>query len=320
MAREPLVKHIYTADPSAHSFENKIYVYCSHDLDVDCPEDDTGDQYGMTDYHILSLENGLGPAVDYGEALHLKDVPWASKQMWAPDAAFKGGRYYLYFPARDKQGQFKIGVAVSDKPAGPFKAEPQPIEGSFSIDPCSFQDEDGSYYLSFGGMWGGQLQCWEKGYFDGKAPLQPGPDQDAICPKIAKLSSDMLSFEAKPRDLLILDEQGRKLKSGDITRRYFEGPWMHKYDGTYYFSYSTGDAHTLVYATSKTPFGPYTFRGTILPPVVGWTTHHSIIEHKGKWYLFYHDSSLSGGKSNKRSVKVQELFYDSTGAIKPMTP
>ena len=76
----------------------------------------------------------------------------------------------------------------ADKPAGPFKAEPQPIEGSFSIDPCSFQDEDGSYYLSFGGMWGGQLQCWEKGYFDGKAPLQPGPDQDASR-KLRRLSN-----------------------------------------------------------------------------------------------------------------------------------
>jgi beta-xylosidase len=258
--------------------------------------------------------------VDCGEALHVKQVPWASKQMWAPDFAVKGGKYYLYFPARDKEGKFVIGVAVSSKPEGPYKAEPEPIKGSGSIDPCSFQDDDGSYYLYFGGMWGGQLQCWQSGRFDPNAPKQPAPEEDAVCPKVAKLTGDMLSFESAPREAVILDEQGKKLKSGDISRRYFEGPWMHKYKGTYYFSYSTGDAHTLVYATADNPYGPFTFKGTILSPVIGWTTHHSIVEHKGKWYLYYHDSSLSGGISCKRSVKVQELFYEADGSIKPMTP
>ena len=86
----------------------------------------------------------------------------------------------------------------------------------------------------------------------------------------------------------------------------------------YYFSYSTGDTHFLVYATSDNPFGPFTYRGRILEPVVGWTTHHSIVEFEGKWYLFYHDASLSGGQSHLRCVKVKEIFYAPDGSILPV--
>lgn len=317
--KSPLIRHLYTADPSAHVFDGKVYIYPSHDLDEDIPENDLGDQYGMTDYHILSQDHPEGPATDHGEALHVRDVPWASKQMWAPDAAFKNGRYYFYFPARDKQGIFRIGVATADKPMGPFKAEPQPIKGSFSIDPCVFRDDDGEHYILFGGIWGGQLQCWTTGKFvaDAKEPVDSRP---ALCPKIAKLTPDLLQFATAPKDGVIVDEAGQPLKGSDTTRRFFEGPWMHKYQGTYYLSYSTGDTHLLCYATAKSPMGPFTYRGSFLPPVVGWTTHHSIVEHQGRWWLYYHDSSLSGGISSKRSVKVQELFYNADGTIKPMTP
>ena len=92
---EVLVNHIFTADPSAHVFEGKIYIYPSHDLDHDVPINDNGDQYDMEDYHILSIDDFNSACVDNGEALHLKDVPWASKQLWAPDAALKNGTYYL---------------------------------------------------------------------------------------------------------------------------------------------------------------------------------------------------------------------------------
>jgi hypothetical protein len=130
----------------------------------------------------------------------------------------------------------------------------------------------------------------------------------------------MLQFETAPRDLVVLDERGLPLRARDNERRYFEGPWMHQYRGTYYFSYSTGDTHRLVYATGDDPFGPFTFRGEILSPVIGWTTHHSIVEFQGRSYLYYHDASLSGGVSHKRCVKVQELFYDNKGAIRPLQP
>jgi len=319
MKRPPLITSFYTADPSAHVFEGKIYIYPSHDLDLEAEENDNGDQYAMTDYRVLSQAHPEAPAVAHEVALAVTDVPWASKQMWAPDAAFRHGRYYLYFPARDKAGIFRIGVATSTRPEGPFAPQPEPIRGSFSIDPCAFRDDDGEFYLYFGGVWGGQLQCWQTGRFDpnGKMPPDEAP---AIQPQVARLREDMLEFATPPQRLVITDEAGVPLKAGDNGRRYFEGPWMHKYRGTYYFSYSTGDTHTLVYATSSSPFGPFVFRGRILSPVIGWTTHHSIVEHDGRWWLYYHDSSLSGGVSHKRCVKVQELFYEADGSIRPMEP
>jgi hypothetical protein len=156
--------------------------------------------------------------------------------------------------------------------------------------------------------------------FDAARPTPASTDVPALCPKVARMSADMLQFAAPPQDVTILDDAGKPLMSHDNARRYFEGPWMHKYKDTYYFSYSTGDTHTLVYATGKKPMGPFTFRGRILSPVIGWTTHHSIVEFQGRWWLYYHDASLSGGISHKRSVKVQELFYNPDGTIRAMEP
>lgn len=316
---KPLVTHIFTADPSAHVFDGKIYVYPSHDLAHECEDNDNGDQYNMEDYHILCMDDIDAPCVDCGEVLHMKDVPWVSKQMWAPDAAEKDGKYYLYFPARDKEGQFHIGVAISDSPAGKFIPQPNYIEGSFSIDPAVLMDDDGQGYVYFGGLWGGQLEKWQTGTF---LPEEDGPkgDENALGPRVGRLTDDMLSFKEAPKEIVILDENGEPLKAGDEDRRYFEGPWMHKYNGTYYLSYSTGTTHYIVYATSDKPEGPFTYRGRILEPVIGWTTHHSIVEFKGKWYLFYHDSSLSGGINSQRSVKFCELHYNEDGTIQTIKP
>lgn len=316
---EPLVKHMYTADPSAHVFEGKIYIYPSHDLDNDNAINDNGDQYDMEDYHVLSMEDEGAPCVDHGEALHVRDVPWASKQMWAPDAAFKNNTYYLFFPARDNDGIFRIGVATSASPSGPFKAEENYIPGSFSIDPAVFIDEDGKSYMYFGGLWGGQLEKWQTGTF---LPDETGPtgNEPALGPRVAELSDDMLTFKSAPQEISIVDGDGKPLTAGDEDRRYFEGPWVHKHNGYYYLSYSTGSTHKLVYAISKNPMGPYVYQGVILTPVIGWTTHHSIIQFKDKWFLFYHDSSLSGGIDNKRSVKFTELKYNPDGTIQTIDP
>jgi len=314
------VTHIFTADPSAHVFNGKLYIYPSHDRETPIEDNDNGDQYDMVDYHVLSLPSIPGPVTDHGIALSMETIPWVAKQLWAPDAAFKDGKYYLYFPARDKENIFRIGVATSDVPEGPFQPEKGPIEGSYSIDPATFVDEDGSAYLYFGGLWGGQLQCWMKeGIFD---PTMSGPKEpsgravEALAPRVAKLSEDMLSFESKDTALVILaPETGKPILADDHARRFFEAAWMHKYKGTYYFSYSTGDTHFLVYATGSSPLGPFTYRGKILDPVLGWTTHHSIVEFQGKWWLFYHDASLSKGVNHLRSVKCRELIYDEQGNI-----
>jgi beta-xylosidase len=316
---EPLLTHMFTADPSAHVFEGKIYIYPSHDLDKDVVDNDNGDQYQMEDYHVLSMDDINSPCVDHGEVLHMKDVPWVSKQMWAPDAAYKNDTYYLYFPARDKEGIFRIGVASSKNPAGPFTPQPNYIEGTFSIDPAVLVDDDNRAYIYFGGLWGGQLEKWRTNSFDPNGK-EPAPDQPAVGPRVAELSDDMLSLKEAAQEIVILDEKGNPLLAGDEDRRYFEGPWMHKFNGKYYLSYSTGSTHYLVYAEGDNPKGPFTYKGRILEPVIGWTTHHSIVQFKDKWYLFYHDSSLSGGVNHLRCVKYTELTIDPDGTIHTIKP
>jgi hypothetical protein len=302
------------ADPAVHVFNGKLYIYPSHDVDCDVVENDNGDHFNMKDYHVFSMDDVKGEVTDHGVVLDIKDIPWAGRQLWDSDVACKNGKYYMYFPLKDKNDIFKIGVAISDKPEGPFKPQNDPMKGSYSIDPAVFED-NGKHYMYFGGLWGGQLQR----YRNNKAlesAVRPENDEPALCAKVARLSDTMLDFAEEPRDVVILDENGKALTAGDNQRRFFEASWMHKYNGKYYFSYSTGDTHLLCYATGDNPYGPFTYRGVILTPVIGWTTHHAIVEYKGKWYLFHHDSVPSGGKSWLRSLKVTDLEYDANGAIK----
>ena len=141
----------------------------------------------MEDYHVFSMNNINGDVTDYGMALHVDDVKWAEKQMWAPDANEKDGKYYLFFPAKDYKGIFRIGVAVGENPEGPFTPMDKPIEGSFSIDPAVYKDDNGEYYMYFGGIWGGQLQRWRKGVFNSNnsaspTAFLPNDDEPALLP------------------------------------------------------------------------------------------------------------------------------------------
>ena len=309
-----LVPHLYTADAAVHVFDGKLFIYPSHDVESGIPENDNGDHFDMRDYHVFSMESIDGEVIDHGKVLDVKDIPWSGRQLWDSDAATKDGKYYIYFSLKDKNDVFHIGVAVSDCPQGPFVPQDHPIKGSYSIDPCVFQDKDGSHYMYFGGIWGGQLQR----YRNNKAiecGHEPADLEPALCPKVVKISDNMLEFAEEPKDLVILDENGEPLKAGDHDRRFFEASWMHYYNGKYYFSYSTGDTHLLCYAIGDNPYGPFTYQGVILTPVLGWTTHHCIAEFKGKWYLFHHDCHPSGGRTWLRSLKVIELEYDSDGAI-----
>ena len=320
---QPLTREIYTADPSAHVFNGKMYIYPSHDIPTDIPDDDLGSEYAMRDYRVLEMDSIHGPVTVGPVALDVKDVPWASKQMWAPDAAYKGGQYFLYFPARDKAGHFRIGVATGTSPMGPFRAEPDPIAGAFSIDPAVFTGKDGQSYLYFGGIWGGQLQNWTAGKFVGGSETDLKRDQEpALSPKVARLSADMLHLAGPAQNAVIVDEHGKPLLGGDHTRRFFEAPWMFERSGRYYLTYSTGDTHFLAYAVGSTPLGPFTYKGHFLLPVQGWTTHHSIVEWHGSWWLFYADTQLSG-KNHLRNVKVTQLTFNAAGEINlvdPFTP
>lgn len=322
---QPLVSHIYTADPSAHVFNGKIYIYPSHDVDAGEAFDDLGSHFAMEDYHVISMDSIDSEAIDNGVALHVNDVAWAEQQMWAPDANEKDGTYYLFFPAKAYDGIFRIGVATSSSPTGPFTAQPAAIKDSFSIDPAVFKDDDGSYYMYFGGLWGGQLQRWRAGTFNADQPDSPSAflpqdNEPALLPYVARMADDLLEFAEKPVAIEIVDENGALLLAGDKERRFFEAAWMHKYKGKYYFSYSTGDTHFICYAIGDNPYGPFTYAGRILNPVVGWTSHHSICAVDDKWYLFYHDSSLSKGITHLRSIKVAEITYRPDGTIETLNP
>lgn len=302
------------ADPSVHVFNGRLYIYPSHDRESGIPENDNGDHFDMNDYHVLSTDDVMnGEVTDHGVALRVADIPWAGRQLWDCDVAYKDGKYYLYFPLKDRNDIFRMGVAISDKPEGPFIPQPDPIRGSYSIDMAVFRDDDGSHYIYFGGIWGGQLQR----YRDNKAienPHLPADDEPALPSRVVKLADNMLEFAEEPRPVVILGEDGKPLTAGD-PHRFFEASWMHKYNGKYYLSYSTGDTHLLCYAVGDNPYGPFTYQGVILTPVIGWTTHHSIAEYKGKWYLFHHDCVPSNGKTWLRSLKVVELEYDADGKI-----
>ena len=310
-----LVDHDFMADPAVHVFEGKLYIYPSHDRESGIPENDNGDHFDMNDYHVFStsdIEND--PLMDHGIVLKVSDIPWAGRQLWDCDVALKNGKYYMVYPLKDKTDIFRLGVAISDTPAGPFVPLPDPIRGSYSIDPAIFEDTDGSHYMYFGGLWGGQLQR----YKDNKAlecAYLPSGEELALPSRVVRLSDDMLGFAEEPRPVTILNQDGTPMKAGQINR-FFEASWMHRYNGRYYFSYSTGDTHLLCYAIGDNPYGPFIYQGVILTPVVGWTTHHAIAEFKGKWYLFHHDSVPSGGRTWLRSLKVVELEYNEDGTIK----
>jgi hypothetical protein len=314
---KPLVSHIYTADPSAHVFNGRIYVYPSHDTATGTKEDDLGSHFDMRDYHVLSMDSVGGPVTDHGVALDIKNVPWAGRQMWAPDAAYANGKYYLYFPVKNKEDVFQIGVAVSDKPEGPFTAEKEPIKNTYSIDPCVFKDDNGKFYLYFGGIWGGQLQRWNNNKYDSTAKNRT-KDEMAVLPRMARLNADMKSLAEPVKEIKLVDKDRRPFGEKDNDKRFFEAAWMFKYNGKYYFTYSTGDTHFLCYAIGNNPYGPFTYQGVLLNPVEGWTNHHSIIQFKDKWYLFYHDTQLSG-KTHLRNVKVTELKFNPDGSIQTIT-
>ena len=248
----------------------------------------------MRDYHVFSLDAIGDKPVDHGVVLDIKDVPWAGRQMWAPDAAEQNGRYYFYFPAKDKQDVFRIGVAVGNNPAGPFTREPEPIKGTLQHRSGCLQGQRRPALHVLRRHLGrstpalGHWHIQPEGRVSGQRSSRPSAARSPVW------RDDMISLAEAPQDVVVQDESGKPLTSGDNARRFFEASWMHKYRDTYYFSYSTGDTHFIVYATSKSPYGPFTYKGKILEPVLGWTNHHSIVEFKGKWYLFYHDAQALG--------------------------
>lgn len=281
----PFITHIFTADPSGHVWEDgRLYVYASQDIDPPRGCD------LMDKYHVFSTDN-LKDWTDHGEILNSSQVEWGRPEggfMWAPDCAYKNGKYYFYFPhpsGTDWNHTWKIGIAISDQPASDFKVEGY-IKGlgdEFSmIDPCVFVDEDGKAYL----YWGGGGKC-----------------------KGVELKDNMTEIANEPNPMEGLID-------------FHEASWVHKHNGLYYLSYADNhkdkvgrNANRLHYATSDSPLGPWKYRGIYLMPTGCDTSHGSIVKFKGQWYALYHNQILSG-RGNLRSICIDPLYYNEDGTIK----
>ena len=286
-ATNPLIMDQFTADPTARVFEGKIYVYPSHDIKAPPQYKGRPDWFVMEDYHVFSSEN-LTDWKDHGVILTQTGVEWTNKTayaMWAPDCVFRDGKYYFYFPAIAKTGGMRIGVAVADKPYGPFKPMATPIEGVHGIDPGVLIDKDGSAYLFYA----------MNGIF------------------LARLKPSMLEIEGEPKPVSNLPAKG-----------LLEGPFAFERNGIYYLTYPHVEKkiERLEYAMSTSATGPFKQAGVILDESASgcWTVHHSIVEYKGQWYLFYHDRDLSPSFDKHRSIRADKLFFNSDGTIRKVVP
>ena len=284
----PIITGQFTADPTARVFEGKIYMYPSHDIPSVITHHDGSAWFSMPDYHVFSSED-LASWTDHGVILRQEDVPWGKPDayaMWAPDCVQKDGKYYFYFPDAPAAGWgFGIGAAVSDKPAGPFVPQEKPIQGVAGIDPCVLVDDDGKAYIYWSGM--GLRGC--------------------------RLADNMIELEG---DQVRLDEP--------LPEGFKEGPFAFKRNGRYYLTYPwvRKDTEALAYAMSDNPLGPFEYKGIIMKesPTGCWTNHHSLVEYKGEWYLFYHHNDYSPHFDKNRSARIDRVFFNDDGTIQEVVP
>ncbi|RYX82016.1 glycosyl hydrolase family 43 [bacterium] len=279
-AQNPIITSMYTADPSAHVWKDgRLYIYASHDISPSRGCD------LMDQYHVFSTDDMVNWK-DHGEILRASQVTWGRPEggfMWAPDCVYKNGTYYFYFPHPSDSkwnDSWKIGIATSKNPASDFKVQGY-IKGIESmIDPCVFIDDDGKAYFYYGG--GGTC-------------------------KGGRLKDNMMEIDGQLQEMKGLVD-------------FHEATWVHKRNGIYYLSYADnndkdGKHNQMRYATSKSPLGPWEHKGVYMDPTDSFTNHGSIVQFKGQWYSFYHNSSLSH-HDWERSVCVDKLEYDADGNIK----
>lgn len=304
-AQNPIIHDQFTADPTARVFNGKVYLYPSHDIPA--PAGKRQDWFCMEDYHVFSSEN-LTDWTDHGIIVLQTTVPWGKPDgysMWAPDCVCKNGRYYFYFPNAPKEGRgFAIGVATADKPEGPFTCENTPIAGVSGIDPCVLLDDDGQAYLYWSGM-----------------GIRGG-----------KLKDNMKELDGELQEVSIPGREGMPtIKVGGTEMKglpegFKEGPFAFKRDGHYYLTFpwvrKEGSTETLAYAMSDNPLGPWTFKGIIMAEHSNhcWTNHHSIVEYRGEWLLFYHHNDYSPRFDKMRSAHIDRICFNPDGTIQEVKP
>lgn len=289
VAQNPLIMTQFTADPSARVFNGKVYIYPSHNI-LATPGHGKPGWFCMQDYHVFSSAN-LTDWTDHGVIVSQNKVPWADStaySMWAPDCIERDGKYYFYFPTVAKAGGgrgFSVGVAIADKPEGPFVPQPLPIAGIHGIDPNVQIDKDGQAYI-----------YWAQGNLYG-----------------AKLKANMLELASEPVKLEGFPDKGLK-----------EGPYLFARKGIYYMTYPhvADKIERLEYAMSDNPLGPFKYAGVLMDESASgcWTNHQSVIEFKNQWYLFYHNDDLSPNFDKNRSVRADSLFFNQDGTIRKVNP
>jgi beta-xylosidase len=286
-SQNPIIRDQFTADPTGRVFNGKMYLFPSHDIPA--PESfPRKDWFCMGDYHVFSSSN-LTDWTDHGVILSQEKVEWVnptSFSMWAPDCIERSGKYYFYFPANVKTGRgFGIGVAIADKPEGPYVPEKEPIANVRGIDPSVFIDKDGQAYI----------------YYSLNRIFA------------AKLKDNMTELASEPVVL------------GDLpTKGLVEGPFFFERNGIYYLTYPhvENKIERLEYAMGDNPLGPFKVTGVIMDetPMGTWTNHHSLVQYNGQWYLFYHQSAYSPKFDKNRSVCIDSLFFNEDGTIRKVIP
>ncbi|MEZ0606914.1 glycoside hydrolase family 43 protein [Fibrella sp. WM1] len=276
------------ADPEVAVFGKRYWIYPTY-----------SDKYNKQVFMDAFSSPDLVNWTKHPRIVDTTAVKWAKQAMWAPSIVEKGGKYFLFFGANDvHEGEIGgIGVAVADKPEGPFRdylGKPligQIHNGAQPIDQFVFQDKDGQYYMIYGG--------WQH------------------C-NIAKLNADFKGFT--PFD------DGKTFR--EITPKgYVEGPFMFRRNGKYYFMWSeggwTGPDYSVAYAVADSPFGPFERVGKILqqdPTVARGAGHHSVLNVPGTddWYIVYHRRPLTETDGNHRETCIDRMEFDANGAIKPV--
>jgi beta-xylosidase len=284
----PILKGWY-ADPEAAIFNNQYWIYPTY-----------SDKYNKQVFFDAFSSPDLVHWNTHSHILDTAAVKWAKRAMWAPAIVQKDKKYYFFFAANDIQNDTEkggIGVAVADKPEGPFKDYlGKPLidkfyNGAQPIDQFVFKDKDGQYYIIYGG--------WQH------------------C-NIARLKNDFTA--------IVPFADGTLYK--EITPKgYVEGPMMFMRNHKYYFMWSeggwTGPDYSVAYAVSNTPFGPFERVGKILQQdsaVATGAGHHSIMHNTKKdlWYIVYHRRPLGETAANNRATCIEQLFFDDKGMILPV--
>src|ERR1035437_7653995 len=289
-AQNPLILNQYTADPTARVFGDRLYVYPSHDI-LGSPGKGRIGWFCMEDYHVFSSAN-LTDWTDHGVIVSQNKVKWVDSttySMWAPDCIFRNGKYYFYFPAPAKDPVYgrgsTVGVAISDKPYGPFIPQPTPIDKVHGIDPNVFIDKDGQAYL-----------YWASGKFF-----------------MAKLKDNMLELASEVSQPVAFPQTG-----------LIEGPFLFERNGIYYMTYPhvQNKIERLEYATSNNPMGPFIYGGVLMDESASgcWTNHQSVVNFKNQWYLFYHNNDMSPKFDKNRSICADSLFFNNDGTIRKVIP